>query len=81
MRGRPPSLSCSQLACISSTAALLGQGQGASKKLSGVLLFSDGADNADLSFDERDSAPFMPKSVVVDPDFDWKREKVWRPVP
>jgi glycogen operon protein len=25
----------------------------------------------DLSFDERDSAPFMPKCVVVDPDFDW----------
>ena len=26
----------------------------------------------DLSFDERDSAPFMPKCVVVDPNFDWK---------
>jgi isoamylase len=26
----------------------------------------------DLSFDERDSAPFVPKSVVVDPNFDWK---------
>ncbi len=25
----------------------------------------------DLSFDERDSAPFVPKSVVVDPGFDW----------
>ncbi len=25
----------------------------------------------DLSFDGRDSAPFMPKCVVVDPDFDW----------
>jgi glycogen operon protein len=35
----------------------------------------------DTTFDERDSAPFMPKSVVVDPDFDWKREKVWKPVP
>ncbi len=35
----------------------------------------------DATFDERDSAPFMPKSVVVDPDFDWKREKVWKPVP
>src|SRR6185436_13997095 len=23
----------------------------------------------------------VPKSVVVDPDFDWKREKVWKPVP
>jgi isoamylase len=30
-----------------------------------------GADNEDLSFDERDSAAFMPKCVVVDPDFDW----------
>jgi isoamylase len=35
----------------------------------------------DTTFDERDSAPFMPKSVVVDPDFDWKREKVWKAVP
>ena len=26
----------------------------------------------DLTYDERDSAPFVPKSVVVDPDFDWK---------
>jgi glycogen operon protein len=25
----------------------------------------------DLTFDERDSAPFMPKCVVVNPDFDW----------
>ncbi|MEO6828351.1 MAG: glycogen debranching protein GlgX [Acidobacteriaceae bacterium] len=25
----------------------------------------------DLTFDERDSAPYMPKSVVVDPNFDW----------
>ncbi len=28
----------------------------------------------DLAFDERDSAPFMPKCVVVDPNFDWERE-------
>jgi isoamylase len=35
----------------------------------------------DTSFDERDSAPFVPKSVVVDPNFDWRREKVWRRVP
>ena len=26
----------------------------------------------DTTFDERDSAPFMPKCVVVDPAFDWK---------
>jgi isoamylase len=28
----------------------------------------------DRTFDERDSAPFVPRSVVVDPDFDWKGE-------
>ena len=28
----------------------------------------------DLTFDTRDSAKFMPKCVVVDPDFDWKGE-------
>jgi isoamylase len=26
----------------------------------------------DLTFDDRDSAPFMPKCVVVDPNFDWR---------
>jgi len=35
----------------------------------------------DTTFDERDSAPFVPKSVVVDPNFDWKRERMWRRVP
>lgn len=34
--------------------------------------YTIGAPNEDLSFDERDSAPFMPKCVVVDPNFDWK---------
>jgi glycogen operon protein len=28
----------------------------------------------DLTFDECDSAPFVPKCVVVDPDFDWQAE-------
>jgi isoamylase len=28
----------------------------------------------DLSFDTRDSAPFVPKCVVVDPNFDWNGE-------
>jgi glycogen operon protein len=28
----------------------------------------------DLTFDERDSAPFMPKCVIVDPGFDWEGE-------
>jgi isoamylase len=35
----------------------------------------------DLSFDERDSAPYMPKCVVVDPNFDWQRESQWKHVP
>jgi glycogen operon protein len=29
----------------------------------------------DLSFDERDSAPFMPKCRVIDPAFTWGRER------
>jgi len=29
-------------------------------------------DEADLSYNDADSAPFMPKSVVVDPHFDWE---------
>ena len=39
---------------------------------SGLLRLHDRAQDDDLSFDERDSAPFMPKCVVVDPNFDWK---------
>jgi glycogen operon protein len=35
----------------------------------------------DLTFDERDSAPFVPKCVVVDPDFDWQGESQRRAVP
>jgi len=34
--------------------------------------YTIGASDEDLSYDERDSAPFMPKCVVVDPNFDWK---------
>ena len=30
----------------------------------------------DLTFDERDSAPFMPKCVVVDPNFDWHGQQL-----
>jgi glycogen operon protein len=35
--------------------------------------YTIGAENEDLSFDDRDSAPFVPKAVVVDPGFDWLR--------
>src|SRR5205085_4144943 len=35
----------------------------------------------DTTFDERDSAPFMPKCVIVDPDFDWRGEPGRQRVP
>jgi isoamylase len=35
----------------------------------------------DLTFDERDSAPFMPKCIVVDPDFDWAGARSRKRVP
>ena len=31
--------------------------------------------NLDLSFSEVDSAPFMPKAVVIDPSFDWEGDR------
>ena len=40
-----------------------------------------GSPQEDLSFDERDSAPFMPKCVVVDPNFDWRGQPRVRSVP
>jgi isoamylase len=35
----------------------------------------------DTTLDERDSAPFMPKCVVVDPNFDWKGAPTRRVIP
>ena len=46
-----------------------------------VFGYTIGADGDDLTFDERDSAPFVPKSVVVDPNFDWQGEYRRRSVP
>ena len=43
--------------------------------------YTIGAEGDDLTFDERDSAQFMPKCVVVDPDFDWKGQPGRAPVP
>jgi len=43
--------------------------------------YTIGADGDDLTFDERDSAPFVPKCVVVDPGFDWKGQPRTRAVP
>jgi len=34
-----------------------------------------GDPNADLSFSETDSAPFIPKSVVIDNEFDWEGDE------
>lgn len=52
------------------------------KKLSGAPKWHDalygyeaGHPNADLSYDRRDSAPWMPRSVVVDPAFSWGRDQ------
>src|SRR5687767_4697635 len=35
--------------------------------------YTIGAEGDDLSFDTRDSAPFVPKSRVIDPAFTWGR--------
>jgi len=34
-----------------------------------------GNPDEDLRMDERDSAPYMPKSVVIDPGFDWQGDR------
>ena len=53
-----------------------------SKQLTGELIWHDalygyeiGHPDEDLSFDTRDSAPYMPRSVVVDPAFTWGRNE------
>jgi glycogen operon protein len=43
--------------------------------------YTVGAEGDDLTFDTSDSAPFMPKCVVVDPNFDWKGQPRVRAVP
>jgi glycogen operon protein len=37
-----------------------------------------GGDDADLSIDERDSGPGMPKCVIVNPYFDWEQDRAPR---
>jgi len=46
-----------------------------------VYGYTLGHADGDLSFDERDSAPFMPKCVVVDSNFDWAREQARPHIP
>jgi glycogen operon protein len=43
--------------------------------------YTVGAHDEDLSFDERDSAPFVPKCVVVDENFEWHGQGLRRVVP
>jgi isoamylase len=43
-----------------------------------VFGYTVGHPDADLSFDERDSAPFMPKCVVVDSRFEWTQTDALR---
>jgi isoamylase len=43
-----------------------------------VYGYTIGAEEADLKFDERDSAPLMPKSKVIDPAFTWARDRAPR---
>ena len=40
-----------------------------------IFGYTVGAKDDDLSFDERDSAPFVPKCQVVDPAFTWTRDR------
>ncbi len=37
--------------------------------------YTIGAENEDLTFDERDSAAFAPLGIVIDPEFDWEDDK------
>ncbi|MBP2234724.1 glycogen operon protein [Sinorhizobium kostiense] len=55
------------------------------KQIFGQLTWHDalfgycvGHEEADLSFDERDSAPYTVRAVVQDPEFDWEGEQAIR---
>jgi len=40
-----------------------------------VFGYQVGNPDTDFSFNDTDSAPFMPKSIVTDPEFDWEGDK------
>jgi len=53
------------------------------KAISGTIEWNDslfgyelGHPDEDLSFNDEDSAPYIPKSVVIDPRFDWEGDKL-----
>ncbi|HYO23172.1 MAG TPA: glycogen debranching protein GlgX [Flavisolibacter sp.] len=55
------------------------------KAISGTINWNDslfgyelGHPEEDLSFNDQDSAPYIPKSVVIDPRFDWEGDKLPR---
>lgn len=55
------------------------------KQLVGELIWNEalfgytiGHPDGDLSFDERDSASFVPKAKVIDPEFDWQGKRSFR---
>jgi isoamylase len=54
--------------------ALAGQVQWADE----VFGYRVGDPSGDLSHDDRDSAPFVPRSVVIDPTFDWDGDQLPR---
>ncbi len=41
-----------------------------------LFAYEVGSENEDLSYSEVDSAPFIPKSVVIDSNFDWDGDKL-----
>lgn len=43
-----------------------------------IFGYTSGAENEDLSFDERDSSRFVPKCRVIDPAFTWSRDRAPR---
>ncbi|MEJ0093880.1 MAG: glycogen debranching protein GlgX [Methylocella sp.] len=45
-----------------------------------IFGYSIGHPDEDLSFDERDSAPFVPKCIIVDPNFDWRGQPQRKPL-
>jgi hypothetical protein len=47
----------------------------------GIRSFSATRSGDDLTFDERDSAPFVPKCVVVDSSFDWTGPRLYYKCP
>ena len=43
-----------------------------------LFAYEIGSEDEDLSYSESDSAPFIPKSVVIDSDFDWEGDEPQR---